>query len=535
MAAEGEEAPPLEGEAAEPAEEQPAPAEEAAVEEPADADAGAADAEAAPAAEAEGEAAAPVEESAAEPPAAEPPAAESPGIAADSPPPQDQTILADQTTAPPAADQTTPPPQMAESVPGTTPSPEVDDSEGLEPHIAENRMVSAYIDLTSRSGKQVNHLVERSLLESAERFQRAGGETFWVEAPGNHPLVFSNRLDDADMKIFAQVFEPPMPFMVRLDLSYNLLTDAGVETLCSSLLGPRGKRLKSCVLRGNSIGPKGVDMLCQSLRSCKQLLRFDISHNPIEQIGGLMLVDFLQRTDSLQELLLANTEIDIDVLVALSAVLLTGSARAMLKVCDIENPRIRTLQQEHIVHLGRMLRVNTYLSEIYLGKHRMRDDGVRQLVSFLLENKTLRLLDLRCNEIGADGAKHLGTLLQSDCQLLQLNLSGNRIGERDNVEGAKALAKALFSNRMLNHLDLNHNELCGEALQLIATSADKNSTLESIALFHNKWDQNSALKFHDILGDRGRIMPLVADFTTAEAQDLRIDVCKNHEFAIGVR
>merc|ERR1712187_699540 len=102
-----------------------------------------------------------------------------------------------------------------------------------------------------------------------------------------------------------------------------------------------------------------------------------------------------------------------------------------------------------------MLRVNVYLSEVYLGKHRMRDDGVRQLVSFLLENKTLRVLDLRCNELGADGAKHLGILLSSDCQLSHLNLSSNRIGERSNVTGAAAIAQALLNYIMRRHLDLN--------------------------------------------------------------------------------
>merc|ERR1712056_129613 len=100
---------------------------------------------------------------------------------------------------------------------------------------------------------------------------------------------------------------------------------------------------------------------------------------------------------------------------------------------------------------------NTNLIEIYLGKHKMRDEGVRQLVSFLLENKTLRVLDLRCNELGADGAKHLGVLLSSDCQLSHLNLSSNRIGEKSNVDGMKAVASALLNNRMLRHLDLNNN------------------------------------------------------------------------------
>merc|ERR1719217_1827038 len=172
-----------------------------------------------------------------------------------------------------------------------------------------------------------------------------------------------------------------------------------------------------------------------------------------------------------------------------------------------------------------MLRTNTGLTEVYLGKHRMRDAGVQQLVGFLLENKTLRVLDLRCNELGAEGARHLGNLLRMDCQLVQLNLSGNRIGEKSNVNGARALAEALTSNRMLKHLDLNNNGLCGEALQLLGAAVDQNSTLQSIALFNSNWDQVSSYKFHQILNDRARILPLRADFVTSE-DDLRIDICQ---------
>lgn len=177
-----------------------------------------------------------------------------------------------------------------------------------------------------------------------------------------------------------------------------------------------------------------------------------------------------------------------------------------------------------------MLRVNTGLSEIYLGKHKIRDDGVKHLVSFLIENKTLRVLDLRCNEIGAEGAKSLGHLLKTDCQLMQLNLSGNRIGEKSNTSGAQAIAEALLSNRMLSHLDLNHNMLCGEALQLIAMAVDENSTLESIALFDNQWDQSSSYKFHQIFHDRARVFPISADFVTNEV-DLRIHICKVQDWS----
>jgi len=393
--------------------------------------------------------------------------------------------------------------------------------DGVQPFFQDFALLKSYQAECAKIGRPVNGLVERSLLESGE----ANGKTYFIEAPGNQPVTFSSRLNDVDMGTFATVFSPSVRFLSRLDLSYNLIGDDGALALVApgGVLVSEASNLRSVILKGNSIGPKGCDALCRGLRDCRGLRRLDLSNNPLKKIGGLAIAEFLQNNLTLQEVYLSDSEIDIDALVAIAAVLHVNNQT--LKVCGVENPRVGTLQEEHTVHFGRMLRVNTGLSEIYLGKHKIRDDGVKHLVSFLVENKTLRVLDLRCNEIGAEGAKSLGYLLKTDCQLMQLNLSGNRIGERGNTSGAQAIAEALLSNRMLSHLDLNHNMLCGEALQLIAMAVDENSTLESIALFDNQWDQSASYKFHQIFHDRARVFPIQADFITNEV-DLRIHICK---------
>jgi len=146
-------------------------------------------------------------------------------------------------------------------------------------------------------------------------------------------------------------------------------------------------------------------------------------------------------------------------------------------------------------------------------------------VDFLLENKTLKVLDLRCNELGAEGAKHLGKFLASDCQITSLNLAGNRIGERANVDGARAIAESLLINRCLRYLDLNCNMLCGQALELLGEAMEHNTTLQALAVVTSEWDQPSSFKFHQVLNDRARQRPLCCDFVTKEV-DLRIDICK---------
>lgn len=393
------------------------------------------------------------------------------------------------------------------------------------PFMEGDEMLKAYQSKAVFSAKRpVNRLIERSLLESAE----AGKPFWWLEAPGNHALTFTSRMGDMDVPILCEVvssFKGAVATLQRMDLSYNLLTDTGVETLAAGLFGgaEAPSSLGSLVLRGNDIGPRGVDTLCRVLRRCPSLRRLDVSQNPLGKLGGLAVAEFLQNNLELYEARVADCEIDVDSLAAIAAVLHVNNQS--LRVCDVSNPRIFTLQEEHTVHFGRMLRVNTGLSEIYLGKQKIRDEGAQILVNALLENKTLRVLDLRCNEIGAQGAQSLGTLLRMDCQLQRLNLAGNRIGEKGNCGGAKALADSISRNRMLSHLDLNHNSLCGEALLLLADAVDLNSTLESLELFYNgPWDQAAAFKFYQVLNDKARVFPVAADFVCNQVEH-RFEVC----------
>ena len=390
-------------------------------------------------------------------------------------------------------------------------------NDGLQGFLADEGLLKAYTSECHIASRKVSPLVERCLLEAAE----AKKETFYVEAPGNDKRAFTSRLGDEDLLIISKVFYVASPFLCRLDLSYNLIGDDGAKYL-ASLMGPRAQSLSSVELRSNAIGPEGCQAICEVLRSTP-IKRFDISMNPLGKEGGLMLVSLVQSSPNLLELFMGDTEADIDVLVSLAAVLRRHPSQ--LAVLDVQNPRISTLQEDHTVHLGKMMRNNTTIRELYLGKQRMRDEGARQLVDFLLENKVLRVLDLRCNELGAVSAYCLGTLLAHGSQLVSLNLSCNRIGEKDNVDGAKALAEGLVHNSHLEHLDLNHNELCCQALSLLGEALQRSTKLVSLRLFHNHWDQPSSYLFHSLLIARSKGVPLKADFRTSEV-DQQIHISK---------
>lgn len=51
-------------------------------------------------------------------------------------------------------------------------------------------------------------------------------------------------------------------------------------------------------------------------------------------------------------------------------------------------------QEESTIHIARMLRSNSSLVELHLGKHEMKNFGVERLCEALYENSSLRYLDL---------------------------------------------------------------------------------------------------------------------------------------------
>lgn len=70
-------------------------------------------------------------------------------------------------------------------------------------------------------------------------------------------------------------------------------------------------------------------------------------------------------------------------------------------------------------------------------KHRLRDEGIYIIMEHLLENNTLKVLDLDANEISFKGCEAIAKYLKSEnCSLESLHIANNRCSDF----GAKAIA-----------------------------------------------------------------------------------------------
>ncbi|CAK94313.1 unnamed protein product (macronuclear) [Paramecium tetraurelia] len=163
------------------------------------------------------------------------------------------------------------------------------------------------------------------------------------------------------------------------------------------------------------------------------------------------------------------------------------------------------------------------LSEMYIG-----DDGARLLSNYVKNNKNLKCLVLRGNNITAQGFLDIVTALRG-CPLLKiLSLEWNQIGS-DGV-GIETLAGFLVSNKSLQHIGLSNNKLTGDQIEPLANALRQNTTLLSLDLRWNSLGKKGGEFLLSAVGDNKAILYL--DLNGAEIiqqdQEAIEDILEQH-------
>ena len=93
-----------------------------------------------------------------------------------------------------------------------------------------------------------------------------------------------------------------------------------------------------------------------------------------------------------------------------------------------------------------------YLEELYISDNKLGDHGAELISQGIANTKTLRVLEINCNNIGSSGSTTIGdALLTNDRGTICMG--DNTIGH----DGAKALSTAI-----INHQKLKKWSLCSE-------------------------------------------------------------------------
>ena len=177
----------------------------------------------------------------------------------------------------------------------------------------------------------------------------------------------------------------------------------------------------------NEIGSDGAEVLSKVLVHCKNIHYLDLSWNDLGDSGCLCLAEGLQNHTSLLQLTLGCNDI-------------TSEGIATM---------IPVIKRNHLQHLD--------LSECDIGS-----DGIAALVDVTCAD-TLQTLKLRSNSLSLDSARILSVGLQRCRQLMELDISYNRIGSHDILY----LAVGLKCCRQLVKLDISNNNIGSYGLSFL--------------------------------------------------------------------
>ncbi len=105
-------------------------------------------------------------------------------------------------------------------------------------------------------------------------------------------------------------------------------------------------------------------------------------------------------------------------------------------------------------------------------------DDIASLADMLLENKSLKELNLYATGITAEKTKLLATALEKNPTLKKLNLASNEIFD----EGAMAIANALSHNTNLTELNLSDCRIGNNGIKTLFSALKQNTTMQTITL-----------------------------------------------------
>jgi NLR family CARD domain-containing protein 3 len=151
------------------------------------------------------------------------------------------------------------------------------------------------------------------------------------------------------------------------------------------------------------------------------------------------------------------------------------------------------VQQEDAAQIAALISQDACcLDELILSENDLGDKGVATLIQDgVLQNHSLRVLDLRSNGVTAEGALSLQGLLVSSRNIVSLQLGNNELGD----QGVSALARGLQARTrgaVLQVLDLTNNGLTSRSCVSIASMLKVNKNLINLNLSFNKIGDDGA-------------------------------------------
>ena len=356
------------------------------------------------------------------------------------------------------------------------------------------RMTNSIREDYARKCEQYKCEPLRSVVQQIDEAESKGVPLSALKLKGVSKTKLNEKITTVKLRAITETFTSDLE---HLDLSYNFVDDTSCQSLIALL--ESSSSLKELNLNGNDLCVHGSLLLANALSSQKQqpiLETLSLQGNPLGDEGGYAISDAIRKNVNLRELNLNDTGIGISSLINVADAL-TNENRT-IEVIEIGNPKLTTLEGEHILYIARMLACNPKIKNLNLKKHPLRDSSFTVLLECgLLRNSTLERLCLSCCQLTSTSASNIEKLLVENKSIRDLDLSNNPLTD----EVAFAIARGLRSSS-LQSLNLKNCRISDYGLLELANALLDGATLSEFKLWGNSFGQKSGRAFTAII-DKG--------------------------------
>ncbi|XP_029383458.1 leucine-rich repeat-containing protein 45 isoform X1 [Echeneis naucrates] len=143
----------------------------------------------------------------------------------------------------------------------------------------------------------------------------------------------------------------------------------------------------------------------------------------------------------------------------------------------------QSLSVETCSVLARAFQKETIFTEVLLSDCMLSEEGAKILLTGLLGNNTVKILDMKGNNLKSSGAEALGKLLAHNKAVRRMVLEWNALGLWDDT--FSLFCDGLASNSILTQLDLRNNQINHHGASELALALKCNTVLEVLDLRWN--------------------------------------------------
>ena len=257
------------------------------------------------------------------------------------------------------------------------------------------------------------------------------------------------------------------------EISANMPKEACNEL---ALVIERNQCLTTLQLNNNDLQCSAVDIL-QALSKISSLRVLHLQSTQLNEDAGEYVSSIILNNTGLNELILDNNNIGKGVLCIAKALRRINSLQVLrLKCTNI--PKVASND------LALVIKHNKHLYDLDLSKNNLQS-AIVVILQALCHLTSLKVLDLRSNELSKDTGEYLSHLIFNNPALHGLDLDNNNIDK-----GVLQIAKALQSITSLKILGLGYINFPAEVCSELALAIQSNQCLESLWLPCNSLNSN---------------------------------------------